>query len=145
MYKLMTIIEVKTLILRHLLNKDYFALDDNFQIETPKEFKDLKTELIVATLKDLEEAKVLKRIEVKMNEKSSATKSVWILETPLEFHGQDVHVSFPLANLISQQVNSYIAANNLSRNRATPLNINEGDIYILSLIINDLLDNQGKK
>ena len=95
--------------------------------------------MVERALNDLEESKIIKKIK---SNSSESQEDAWILESPLGAHGQQIYVSLPLSNAVSETINTFIEANKLGEERSNPLSLSEKDIAALLGIINELLDGQ---
>jgi len=131
----MTLSTVRTSILSYLLNNDVFLLSDVSKIKVSTELEKLKTSLVTEAMKNLEESKIVKRMCT-----DEGVHIGWILEAKLGSHGQEVYLSLPISNAISETINTFFEANNIKQEKSNPLNLSEGDIGALLGIINDLLD-----
>lgn len=136
----MTISDIKSQLIGHFLTKDSFVLAEDFsKIEFPPEFADNKREILISAMDDLEELKIVSRIE---NEKKLVG---WLLSAPIGSNGQEVSITLPLAQHISETINIYLKQNNIPNNTCDPLNITEKDLWTLLTILHDVFENNNEK
>lgn len=129
----MTLSTIRTNLLSHFLTNDVFLFSDIEKIKVPKELEKLKSGLVHEAMKDLETNKIIKKIV-----DDEGVHRGWILESKLGSHGQEVYVSLPLSNAISEVINTFFDANEIKDERSNPLNISERDISALVGIIEEL-------
>lgn len=136
----MTLSTIRTGILSHFLNNDVFLLSDASKIKVTTELEKMKSGLINEAMKDLETNKIVKRLT-----DDEGVLRGWILESKLGSHGQEVYLSLPISNAISETINTFFDAHNIKEEKSNPLNLSERDIGALLGIINDLLDSDTDK
>ena len=125
----MTLLDISNQLISHFCGNSVFDQEKNLEcIFIEKNFEKNKKELVISSLKDLEEKKMVKQI----------SPTMWILATPLHFSGQNVPVSMYLANQIAITINSYLRSMGNMEQKVDALNIKEGNIADLVAIIEDL-------
>lgn len=126
----MTLLDIRNQIISIFCQKDVFVESDFASINVPTEHEAEKASFVLATLDELEENGLVRR----------ASPTTWILTTPLNVQGQEVHISMNTGNAIAATVNTYLDANGHKGPRVDVLNISEGAIFALVQIIDDLLE-----
>ncbi len=129
--EVMTLLNVRNQIVGAFCEKDTFSRDDFAAVKLPKELEPQRKELIEAALGQL----------VKTELVEPAGPGLWILSSPLNAAGQDVHLSMPLCNEIAEIVNTHLESKGVE-DRIDALNIHEGHIIALISIIGEILGNE---
>jgi len=137
----MTLANIRTQLLSHFLESDTFFSKDLEKIKVNKELEDSKKSMVQEALKDLEANKIVK----KLTSSNLEDGDVWILESKLDAHGQQVYLSLPISSAISETINTFIEANKLGEEKSNPLNLSERDIGALLGIINELLEDSDEE
>lgn len=135
----MTTLEVTNKLFEFFQENDSFSITDNFKNIIPiHENIEQERELVRLGLKKLTEAKILSErmiIKEKLKDSSSLQfKEIWFLEKPLNQFDQNITISGPTANAISNIMNE-VSKEQIS----SSMNLTEKDIQGLIFIINGLL------
>lgn len=125
------LLEVRNQIAEYFLNSAVLDSADFVKIKVPDGLKDSKDSVIREALKDLEENKLIRGFK----KDGADVKGQWCLETPLGYNGQQVAISIQTAALMAKMINQYRKANSINDDYCDLLEITEGDIHNLCLIL----------
>jgi hypothetical protein len=125
----MTLLDIRNQIVRLLCNKDTFGTEDFESIRVPEELADKRDHLIRSAAKQLVAYELL----------VDAGTDFWVLSSPLNGGGQELHISMQTANEIADTINTFLDANDLDLPPADALGIHEGNIIMLLSIVNDII------
>lgn len=121
----MTIVEIKNQVLTHFFNNTIFSLSsDSQKIELDDDLKPLTEEVVRTVLVDLENLGLIKKV-------ASAQKEIWILTQSLTAFNQNVTITAATAEMISDTINSFREANEISGDISDKTKITEADIINL--------------
>lgn len=138
----MTLLDIRNQIIQKLTEDDIINLDNLLDfVKVSKENENIKKELIIASLKDLEEVGIVS----KLGSNKLSFIETWVLCQPLNSAGQKIDISMNTANEIAEIINSYLDANKFNGPRADKLNITEMEIIMLLSILGDLLNSDPEK
>lgn len=136
----MTIINIKTELVSFFSEKSILRMEDFDKIKLSESLEPYRRNLILQTLKDFEEAKMIKHAL------SESGDQIWILEMPIGAQGQDVFIPLSLANQISETINSFIDAqedrDKYTNARCNPLSLRTEDIQSLLGIIDEVISGE---
>ena len=124
----MTLLSIRNQIVGILLQKDSVSVSDFSGIKVPDDLADRREDLVRTALGTLCEAGAIRPVG----------NDLWILVSPLNAAGQDVHLSMTVCNEIADVLNTDLAAKEVDE-QVDVLNIHEGHIVGLLQIINDIL------
>jgi len=135
----MTVIEACEKLYNWFSKHDYFQnLNAHFKELCPvSESLEADKAAILAGLNNLEKLEMISSQKV-------GEQTFWVLKRPYSSIEQNVSISAPIANLISQFINSFCNATNNSENLCDPSNIGEKDISFLLFMLNGAIKNQKK-
>lgn len=128
----MNLLEIKNQIIEYLVKNKTFELADFNKVKVPEELEPVRVSAILESLKDLEENKFVRGLT---RTGDSDDKSMWILETPIGYAGQEIKIGLTTATLIATLINRYCEANNLKEDYCNLLDITEGDLQNLCTIL----------
>lgn len=127
----MTLTDITNQIIGELTNREFLDEQDLIDcIKVDKEFSSELPELISASLKELEDQGLIKKLGL---------KSKWILKQPLQASGQSVDISMETCNEIAEVINAFLDAQGNIGTRADKLNISEAEIAMILNILNNLM------
>lgn len=148
----MTLLNLRAQLINHFCHADAFKTSDFASISVDKGLDSHKDGLIRAALDELVFSGLIRPVAANVKKHApgtslpapppdwtSATADLWILSSPLNAAGQDVHISMGVANGIAETINTWLSANDLPGERVDPMAINEGHIIGLLEILDDVL------
>ncbi len=129
----MTIVEIKNQIMGHFYEHDAFILEtDGPKVELSDDINDMRRELLIAVLGELEASGIVKRV-------TSGAADVWVLTQSFESLNQSVVVSAPIGEAICETINSFREANGIAGDAPDKTKITQDDLMNLVNIIQVLL------
>lgn len=142
----MTLLNIRAQLINHFCHCDTFKVSDFTAIGVGKGLESHKDGLIRAALDELAFAGLIRPIPASGKKGASSTPhpeaalhDLWILSSPLNSAGQDIHLSMGVANGIAETINTWLNANDLPGDRVDPMSLNEGHIIAILEILDDVL------
>ena len=130
----LTLLDLTNQISEYFLDHTIFTFDEFGAINIPKEYNEIRNDLISAALDEMESEGFIKRVN----------EAQWILLKPIGFAGQDVHLSMETSVTVSATINAFLDAHNVPGNRSDALNLGEMDIVTLLQIIQSVISTEPK-
>jgi len=134
----MTLVEIKNQVVEVLIKKQTFDVNDFEKIKVSEDLVKSRDSLIREALKDLVETKFVRAGKADGDIESS----VWVMEFPVGFHGQQVEIDLQTASLVASVINRYREANKIEDQYCNVLAINQADIQNLCGIALELLNDR---
>lgn len=128
----MTLLHIRSQLVSILCQQDTITAADFGQIKVTKDVADHKDALIRAALAELVSMGMLR-------DAGTPESGLWILSSPLNAGGQDLHLSMQVANGVAECINTFLDAREMDGDRVDPLNIHEGHVVMLLEILGDVL------
>lgn len=125
----MNLLEIKNQVIELLFKNPILEVSDFVKVKLPKELEPFRESLVRECLRDLEELKFVRAAT------KDGIKSIWLLEAPLGYSGQEIQIGLQTASTVASILNRWREATGKKDEFCNVMAISENDILNLCVIV----------